>query len=390
MNNIYSTSLLIFLFIFSVQAQDIKLMNGSFEGPPEAGKVMGRVAHGWKDCGHTSESVPDVHTAATRFFEVNYVPADGEAFLGMVVRDNDTWEGLSQRLLKPLIQGRSYGFDVYLAKNPHYISDSRYHPGEKTDHNKSVKFQIWAGNMYCQREQLLAESELVDHQDWKLYQFSFVPITNYDFFMIRAFYETPTLVPYNGNILVDNCSSIYVMDEEEAKKRIAQNPVNPANQTAFQGKDQTFEHRKKARIKTENKNTFEEIANLNVTDQMSIDLSEENSEISIDWKAIKDAEVYNQINIFHSFYDACKQKQLTQIIYQYDDKKMAEYLAIAEALPYPQLFEVMNKMNTIYQKKDAVYSDNEKEFIKTANQEFAQLWTKDKVYTAINEYISSE
>ena len=78
------------------QADAIQLINPSFEDYPRAE----RVPHGWRDCGFPGESAPDTHPSGA--FDVVKYPSDGNTYLGMVVRDNDTWERVSQHLTAPI------------------------------------------------------------------------------------------------------------------------------------------------------------------------------------------------------------------------------------------------------------------------------------------------
>ena len=51
---------------------------------------------------------PDVHPG--NYWEVNKPAFNGKTYVGMVVRNNDTWERISQMLEKPLIGGVCYDF----------------------------------------------------------------------------------------------------------------------------------------------------------------------------------------------------------------------------------------------------------------------------------------
>lgn len=78
------------------QEGTIQLTNPSFEDVPR----HSRVPRGWYDCGFPGESAPDTQPDPT--FQVNKAAADGETYLGLVVRDNDTWESISQKLTRPV------------------------------------------------------------------------------------------------------------------------------------------------------------------------------------------------------------------------------------------------------------------------------------------------
>ncbi|HJW29839.1 MAG TPA: hypothetical protein VJ508_11440, partial [Saprospiraceae bacterium] len=89
----------------------IKLDNPSFEDIPRAGTFSTPAIKGWFDCGQAnfpSETPPDIHPVATPAWEVSKEAYDGATFLGMVTRDNDSWESLSQALSSPILGGTCY------------------------------------------------------------------------------------------------------------------------------------------------------------------------------------------------------------------------------------------------------------------------------------------
>lgn len=201
---------LLFLIIACIctglQAQDdrIKLSNGSFEDMPRHSQPP----MGWYNCGMEGESPPDVQPGA---FEVRLRAQDGMTYLGMVTRDNETWEAVGQRLSTPLEGGNCYQFRIYLTYSDEYFSISR-----TTLKNeffvKPVTLRIWAGNGYCDKRELLASSDVVSNTTWEEHTFKLKPKRDYKYIVLEAFYKTPTLFPYNGNLLVDNASDIIKLD----------------------------------------------------------------------------------------------------------------------------------------------------------------------------------
>ena len=67
--------------------------------------------------------------------------------------------------------------------------------------------RIWGGNGVCGRQELLAESEVVNNNEWKTFEFEVQPSRDLNYITLEAFYEVPILFPYNGHILVDNASA---------------------------------------------------------------------------------------------------------------------------------------------------------------------------------------
>ncbi len=202
--------LLLFL-CFHLNAQvTIHLINPSFEDFPYPGSVNDDGPMGWINCGPQTESAPDVQPSNDPnflVFGVTTPPFDGNTYIGMVARKTDTWERVGQKLLLPLVQGKSYQFKVHLAKSSSYISPSIQY--DKTDNfDKPLSLRIWGSQSPCERSELLATSPLIDHSDWEEYRFVLTPENNWDYILLEVFYKTPTLIPYNGNLLVDNCSPI--------------------------------------------------------------------------------------------------------------------------------------------------------------------------------------
>ena len=223
-------SLLLFLvmascsFAFS-QEEAIYLTNPSFEDMPRHSIEPA----GWFDCGgirFPAESPPDVQPSGE--FSVTKPANHGATYLGMVVRDNDTWESVSQKLSRPLKKGQCYEFSIDLARSELYISLSRAN-NEQANYTTPAKLRIWGGFGNCDKQFLLDESPMVNKYQWMQFNFKFEPIADYTFITLEAFYETPTLFPYNGNILVDNASPIQPIScgEVVEDEPLAAKPVQP-------------------------------------------------------------------------------------------------------------------------------------------------------------------
>lgn len=186
------------------QSQDtIKLKNPSFEDYPRVSSAPS----GWLDCGFPEETEPDVQPSPNNEFKVTKPANHGYTYLGMVVRDNDTWESVGQKLSSPLRKGQCYSFTIDLARSNTYISQTKT-TGKDANYNTPAKLRIYGGFGYCDKKFLLGESSMVINYNWKSYVFKFEPVDDYSYIILEAFYQTPTLFPYNGNILLDNASAI--------------------------------------------------------------------------------------------------------------------------------------------------------------------------------------
>jgi outer membrane protein OmpA-like peptidoglycan-associated protein len=228
---IFAYSVLAMIFGLSLKsfAQDntkILLNNPSFEDKPRHSKVP----IGWTDCGFPGESEPDIQPSG--FFSVNKPAQDGNTYMGMVVRDNDTWESVGQKLSRKLEKGKCYEFSIFLCRSELYVSQSRLSEAQ-SNYTTPAKLRIYGGFNYCDKQFLLAESALVVSTRWIEYKFRFEPIDNYTHLVFEAFYKTPTLFPYNGNILLDNASAIEPIPCKETTPTVATTP--PAKESS--GKD---------------------------------------------------------------------------------------------------------------------------------------------------------
>lgn len=196
------------------QVMEIPVINPSFEGTPAAGRndILFSLK-GWYDIApyyFKRETPPDVQNGSNEFFEVKTLPQHGTSYLGMVVRQNETWEMVSQKLVSPLERNACYEFSVHLARSEAYFSGLReiIDTTKKFNFNKPVVLRIWGGNGVSDKKELLAESPVVENSGWKNYKFTFKPKQKLEYLILEAFYKTPVLLPYNGNILLDNASNI--------------------------------------------------------------------------------------------------------------------------------------------------------------------------------------
>ena len=216
---------------YGIGQEAIFLTNPSFEDIPRHSTPP----RGWDNCGFTGESPPDTQPSGD--FGVTFTPTDGETYLGMVVRDNETWEAVEQRLSRPLRGGDCYEFSLHLARSPLYVSLSR-RTEEEVNFNRAARVRLYGGNGGCNKAYLLDETSLVTNRQWMQYNFKFEPPRDYTHLVIEVFYETPVLFAYNGNVIIDNASAIrpipcseevpdeptpIFQDEEEPEQDIAQN-----------------------------------------------------------------------------------------------------------------------------------------------------------------------
>ena len=202
----------IFIFLIAdthCQQEIVTIRNGSFEGMPRKGEYIFYL-EGWNDCGRIffgRETPPDVHPA-NKAWQNEVPPKDGRTYVGMVVRDNDTWESISQRLDSPIEANKCYEFSISLMRSASYVSHTRLDETREENYQEPTVLRMWGGSGYCNQRELLAESVPVADGDWKEHTFEFRPQFNHRYFTLEVFYKTPVLFPYNGHILIDNASDL--------------------------------------------------------------------------------------------------------------------------------------------------------------------------------------
>jgi len=226
---------LVFVFTLSSfslvgQGHIIHLRNSSFESIPSRGSNNAFFLPGWGDCApryFRNETPPDIHSENTDYFSVNRKPLDGNTFVGMVTRgSNETWEMISQKLNSPMLQNKCYEFKISLAKSDVYLSKEKNDTTHFYNFNKPVKLRIWGSSTACKKSQLLAESNPVNHSEWKEYTFRFKPKQFWNYILLEVFYKTPVLVPYNGNILIDRASDLIEVPCPNDDEILAQVDIN--------------------------------------------------------------------------------------------------------------------------------------------------------------------
>ncbi|MEN0003672.1 MAG: hypothetical protein AAF798_06000 [Bacteroidota bacterium] len=191
-------------------AVPIVFNNPSFEDEPQ----HSRPPLGWFDCSATKMSPIDTHPSGA--FGVEKLPADGNSYVGMVIRDNYTWERFGQQLPQALVAGQAYTFDVALGQSRFYLSTSM-RTQLRTNFVAPVVLRVWGGYKNCNCAALLALSPPINHFDWRSYQFKFIADLPYTHITFEAYYVDEELArKQNGHLLMDQLSPIYPLQENKA------------------------------------------------------------------------------------------------------------------------------------------------------------------------------
>lgn len=185
-------SLFLFLILFALQLQAqeaIPFFNASFEGEPTTAATM---PQGWTPCriGTTPDILPGQWGVYT-------IPSHGQTYVGLITRDDGSFESIGQRLPAPLEQGDCYSFKLDLAHSKTY-----------SGYNLPVRLRVWAAGKICSRDQLLWESDLIHKQTWETFEIRFIPQATYQYIIIEAYFAPGVFLRYRGNVLIDNLTEI--------------------------------------------------------------------------------------------------------------------------------------------------------------------------------------
>lgn len=187
--NINYSLILIGMCISSQIMGQIHLNNPSFEDTPsDATTPMG-----WFEC--QEYTTPDIMPG---YWGVYNEAAEGETFVGMITRDNGTYESIGQRTSKTMKQGICHTFRIDLSHSKSY-----------SGFNKPIKLRIWVGDKKCGTHQLVFESPFIEKIDWETFKVEFLPEKDARYILLEAFYKEGWF-KRKGNILIDNMSAIRV------------------------------------------------------------------------------------------------------------------------------------------------------------------------------------
>ena len=179
--------LALFLFVVHLCQAQITVVNPSFEDEPSDATTP----QGWFPCEELT--TPDIFPG---FWGVYNEPSHGYTYVGIITRENGTFESFGQRLSHTLKEKACYYASIDLA---HSIIYSGY--------NKPIKLRIYLGENKCSKDQLIFESPVIKQMTWKTFKFEFNPEANYDYIILEAYYKDGRF-SHKGNILIDNLRPI--------------------------------------------------------------------------------------------------------------------------------------------------------------------------------------
>jgi len=233
---------LLFLFIISVSylsgQTQVDLRNPNFSiGKAAPSYYNNGHMREWEDCGKAQFPVESGFDVQPGSFQVTTKPKVGSAYIGLVTRDNGTYECICQELDIEIIEHTQYVLSVYLAKAEVYSSlavQDRIDGADSTFHVNSTVLRIWGGLSVRNKDELLYESEVIDHHEWKNYIAQFTPKETHKYLHFEVYYcgENNN---QNGNLLIDAINHVDIDNstlnelrnqkqaalESELKKQIA-------------------------------------------------------------------------------------------------------------------------------------------------------------------------
>jgi hypothetical protein len=210
-------------FLYAQEQNIIRFENPSFElYNPKGDDILWRTFNGlnilainkdevkvvkkhWSYCGFGDYSPPDIQPG---WFEVKTKAHHGKTYIGMVIRNDTTWEGISQKLSVPLYKDSCYTFSAYLYHAPKLISQN-IKLKKETNYNAPCILRIWGGMDDCKSEELLYTTPPITTEKWTKYQFQFQLKKDITHVFFEAYYSTNAIE--NGNLMMDNLSEIEII-----------------------------------------------------------------------------------------------------------------------------------------------------------------------------------
>jgi len=175
------------LFTYS----QISIPNASFEDTP----ADATTPQSWYPC--EEFTTPDILPG---FWGVYKTADDGDTFVGLITRQDGSFESIATRTKETIKSGLCYKMNLSLAHSKTYAG-----------FNKPLGLRIWTGKTKCDKSELIFESDPISHAEWRQYQIIFNIKHDSDYILIEVFNKNGSL-NYKGNILIDHLSTIISCD----------------------------------------------------------------------------------------------------------------------------------------------------------------------------------
>lgn len=201
LNDYLLISFLLLISMFELKGQNL-IQNGSFE-TGVAGPSL--VAKNWYSCGTKGYTPPNLHNTKNikPIFKVYTLAQDGDQFISLVTRANQSVECIGQQLEKSLSIDSTYLLEIYLNSSESFESRTSIQSTETADFNIAADLEVY-GLTNAGQYILLDVYEDIKHYNWKKYTTTFKALKEFAAIEFRAFFTFDQLLPYNGHILIDN------------------------------------------------------------------------------------------------------------------------------------------------------------------------------------------
>jgi hypothetical protein len=196
------SALLSICFNFIAWGQnEIQWVNPSFEGTAGPKLVPG----GWESHSFEGQSPPDTHPCNCG--GVKQVAAEGDTYLGLLVKEENVWESVGQATAQVLEVGYRYQFSVQACRSYRYLHLEASN-GLLENHGRAVMLRLWGGTYLEPFTYLLAQTTSIEPRDWTTYDFAFTLEYPVNYLTFEAYFEPGTEEAYNGNVLIDALTPI--------------------------------------------------------------------------------------------------------------------------------------------------------------------------------------
>ena len=190
MNNYIKLIYILNLLILTSYTSDCQILidNASFEGTPADATMPA----GW--FAGSPGTTPDILPG---YWGVYNDPEDGDSYVGMITRQDGSYESISQRLSGKIEKGNCYSMSMNLAFSDNY-----------TGYNNPIMLRVWISDIKNKRQQLIYTSPKIKSEEWKKYDFNFTPESDKYYIILEA-HISDDPISHKGNILIDKISPIF-------------------------------------------------------------------------------------------------------------------------------------------------------------------------------------
>lgn len=211
--------MLLCLTIFS-QNKEYKIIDSIIIQDPSF-EIDSFKASQWIDLGFKRFTPPDLHSPDETLRRVTTKAKDGDKFISMVTRKNETYEQIGQFLSKPLKADTKYVLKISSSHFPKFkaiATNGKMMPFERPilirikvydfDKNEVLTQKILRGEGWS----CFSDGELIKNEEWEEQEYILEPKFDSNLIVIQCWWETPIIFPYNGHLLIDYVSNIYEIE----------------------------------------------------------------------------------------------------------------------------------------------------------------------------------